>query len=198
MTPAKAPDVRARIVKAALTLLRREGARGLGQVRVAREAGVPQGHLTYYFPRKTDLVAAVAADFHEDMAARVHNLLAEFDGRTTPADAAIRFVSHLIRDRERVRAMLGLLTATEQEPELRTALLAPLAGGRPIIASLMGCEPEDPLIDLAQAAVWGLMAQQLVYERTASEVEALVARLASVLPALAVAPAPEKRRRGNP
>jgi AcrR family transcriptional regulator len=195
MVPAKTTDVRTRIVKAALTLLRREGERGLGQVRVAREAGVPQGHLTYYFPRKADLVAAVANEFNEDMAARVQELMSQLDERTTPLEAAVRFVTEHIRDRERVRAMLGLLTATEQDPELRAGLLAPLAGGRPLIAGLMGCEPDDPLVDLAQAAVWGLMAQQLVYDRSESEVEALVLRLASILPSLAAEP--EKRRRGK-
>ena len=49
-----------------------------------------------------------------------------------------------------------------------------LEGGRPAIAGLMGCEPEDPLVDLAQAAVWGLMAQQLVYGRGVPKVTSIV------------------------
>ena len=52
-------DIRTRILDAAVQLLETEGAKAFGQTRVARAAGVKQGNITYHFPKKADLVAAV-------------------------------------------------------------------------------------------------------------------------------------------
>src|SRR5688500_6001424 len=48
------------ILAAAVKLLREEGGKALTTSRVAKAAGMPQGHLTYYFPRRADLLVAVA------------------------------------------------------------------------------------------------------------------------------------------
>ena len=47
------------ILDAAVRILRESGVKMLAQSRVARAAGIPQGHLTYYFPTKEAILLAV-------------------------------------------------------------------------------------------------------------------------------------------
>ena len=53
--------VRERILDAGVRLLREAGIRALSGSQVARHAGLSQSHLTYYFPRRTDLLVALAS-----------------------------------------------------------------------------------------------------------------------------------------
>ena len=63
---ARPPTIsRTDILDAALQVLRTDGERAMTQTRVAKTAGIPQGHLTYYFPKKRDLVVGVASHFAE-------------------------------------------------------------------------------------------------------------------------------------
>jgi AcrR family transcriptional regulator len=52
-------ETRSAIVAAAATVLRREGHAGFSIPKVADEAGIAIGNLTYHFPGKRDLVAAL-------------------------------------------------------------------------------------------------------------------------------------------
>src|SRR5260370_4055233 len=110
-------DRRLQIVREALSLLREEGAKGLSQPQVAKRAGIPQGHLTYYSPRKADLVAAVARELQQDMERDFLALLA----RVRPADARAAMaevVTALVMDAERSRALLGLTIESERDPDV--------------------------------------------------------------------------------
>ena len=53
-------DIRAQILDTAFALLADHGVAYLTQPRVSKAAGVRQSHLTYYFPTRGDLLAAVA------------------------------------------------------------------------------------------------------------------------------------------
>ena len=53
-------DRRKHIIDAGLGLLREEGLPGLTQPRIATRTGLRQSHLTYYYPTRAALVAAVA------------------------------------------------------------------------------------------------------------------------------------------
>src|SRR6266511_3391280 len=61
--PDEAGGIRERLLNAAVAILREGGIQGLSQIQVARRARVRQSHLTYYFPRRHDLVEAVAVRF---------------------------------------------------------------------------------------------------------------------------------------
>lgn len=58
MSPAEIA-VRERLLVAAIGLIRDHGLAGLTQPRVAKAAGISQSHLTYYFPTRQALLAAV-------------------------------------------------------------------------------------------------------------------------------------------
>ena len=90
-TPRRAPvpvaQRREAYTRAAVELGSREGVAAVTTHRVAAEAGVGQGLLTYAFPRKADLLAAVVAE----VGARVREAAAADDG----AQAAQRFAAYL-------------------------------------------------------------------------------------------------------
>jgi AcrR family transcriptional regulator len=57
---------RERILEAALAVLRNVGHGQFSVQKVARQAGVYQGNITYYWPRRRDLVLALAVRVVED------------------------------------------------------------------------------------------------------------------------------------
>jgi AcrR family transcriptional regulator len=102
-----------RIVAAALDLLRREGMLALTQPRVAKAAGVRQSHITYYFPTRRDLVAAIAQAIAERLRAGFETALAA----DRPTALAARLAG--IAKPEQTRLLLSLVLAAEHEPAVR-------------------------------------------------------------------------------
>ena len=113
MSTKKRADVVGRIVAAALDLLRSEGMPALTQPRVAKAAGLRQSHITYYFPTRSDLVAAVAT-------AVARQLTAGFEGAfasASPPTIASRVAR--IGAPEQTRLLLALVLETDREPSVR-------------------------------------------------------------------------------
>jgi AcrR family transcriptional regulator len=176
------PGVRDRILDAAVDLLARHGPRALAQPQVAREAGVPQGHLTYYFPKKVDLVLAVAGRMRELLAAEVAPLLAEAGAEGFER----RFLSlgaRLAQNRGRTRMLLALLAEIEHEPSVRAHMQEGFVQLRRAFGLAMGRKEDDPDIDLVIATLWGLGLQHLLLEgrRTDEDTARLFDRLAEGL-----------------
>jgi len=114
------------ILDAAVKILRESGVKMLAQSKVARAAGIPQGHLTYYFPRRADLLVAVARRSVE-LAVRELDGFWSSDGWRSAGDdvrrRALAIVGFLIKDRERTRMLLGLLVEAEEDAALRAVLI---------------------------------------------------------------------------
>lgn len=170
-------NVRARILDAAVELLRKSGVKKLAQPQVAREAGVPQGHLTYYFPRKVDLLLAVAERFVEIVQKEMEELRATGTDGVTPRNTGVAFARDAVLDRERTRMLLGLVTEADNEE----AVIEPVARGaklmRTMVARAIDRHPEDPDTWLTLALFWGLGVQQMLFpERSDAQVEALIER----------------------
>jgi AcrR family transcriptional regulator len=173
-------DARAQILEAAVGVLRAEGMEKLSQTRVARAAGVSQGHLTYYFPRKTDLWLAVAEHSLDHLRAE---LAAFFASAGWPgADATTRervtaLVSFLVGDRERTRLLLTLALKGRDDPELHALTVSHARSVRELLARGMGDRSTEE-IDLALATLWGIALQHVVFEgeRDDDYTEALVRR----------------------
>lgn len=168
-----AKNVRARILDAAIELLKKSGAKKLSQPQVAREAGVPQGHLTYYFPRKIDLLLAVAERFVMILQGDLEQQRQLLGDRAASVAAA----RDMVVDRERTRMLIGLVTEADSEE----ALSEPVSRGarmmRTMVARAIERHPDDPDTWLTLALFWGLGVQQLLFpERSAAQVQALVER----------------------
>ncbi|MDA1116424.1 MAG: helix-turn-helix domain containing protein [Proteobacteria bacterium] len=106
-------EVRDRILEAALGLLAESGAHQLTQPKVSKAAGVRQGHLTYYFPTRADLLQAVA----QYSIGKLVGQLAH-DHPATPA-AVAQGIAAGSTDKRRVRVMLGLVAAADRDPAIR-------------------------------------------------------------------------------
>lgn len=190
-----AAPVRERILDAALRMLGESGVRTLVQPKVAKEAGVPQGHLTYYFPKRMDLLAAVADRFVERLREDAPSLLALAADTRARIDAAGRkramaFVAKLAKDRVRTRTILGLLAAADEDAELRKQVAANAESVRGLVARLVDREVGDPEVDLALATLWGIGLMHLVFDkRSNAETERLLERFLARLERDAVAKA---------
>lgn len=113
-------DRRSQILECALALLRHRGFGALTQTAVAEAAGIRQGLLTYYFPKRTDLLRAIV----EYAASQVLGPRPEgglSDGSTPKLDlATIR--TRLIdesADEGMPRLMLSLILMADEDEELR-------------------------------------------------------------------------------
>lgn len=171
-------DVRGRIVDAAIRLLEAKGAKGFGQVRVAREAGLQQGHLTYYFPKKSDLVGAVLERLSERTRGDLREAMARGETSDPAAAEALFFdlVRRLMRDRKRAHILVGLLAEAVEDAEVSAALGAMVRSQRASLAFLLGRDPEDPDVYIATAALRGLGIENLVEPDDPARVEAVLAR----------------------
>ncbi len=76
-----AASVRERILAAAVALLHEGGIQGWSQVQVARRAKVRQSHVTYYFPKRHDLIDALAQHVTGGMALALQGVLESAEGR---------------------------------------------------------------------------------------------------------------------
>jgi AcrR family transcriptional regulator len=188
MPPRRPGSVRDQILDAAVCLLRENGVKKLAQPQVARAAGVPQGHLTYYFPRKFDLLHAVARRFIEMMGVGLRACTP--CERSVPAGAvsteqAFGALAQLVRDREHTRMLLGLIVEAETDASLREVLIEGAAQVRAALAEVTGRACDDPDVDVALATVWGMSLVHLLFgdRRTDAQTDALVTRLAQWFPA---------------
>lgn len=116
-------DRRQAIVDAGLGVLREQGYPGFTQPRVAAAAGLRQSHLTYYFPTRVDLLAAVARAAIDGQFRAIDRML---DGSSREV-AAATIASVAVRHAN-TRVMLALAQAADQEPALRE-LFRELADG---------------------------------------------------------------------
>ncbi len=178
-------ELKTKIVDAAVRLLETQGAKGFGQVKVAREAGVQQGHLTYYFPKKSALALAVV----ERLAARnrleFEKVLAQAQKlpRAELYDLFFAQVRVMLRDRKRSRVMLGLAAEAQDDPEVAKMFAKNLQLQRVGMATLLGRSPDDVDVHIALAALRGLGIENLVSRGDDAHIDELVGRFRSWLEA---------------
>lgn len=126
-------DVKTAILQAGSALLKQRGIAALTQPKVARAAGVKQSHLTYYFPKRSDLLLGIAAH-------TVDGLMASLAARletASPQTAFTETISEAIIDGIPPRIMLGLIVAADEEPGLRPALSTLIRSVRARIQTLL-------------------------------------------------------------
>jgi AcrR family transcriptional regulator len=171
-------DLRDKILDAAVLLLRKHGERALTQTRVAKQAGIPQGHLTYYFPKKRDLVVAVAERFAEMNREDVQKFFSARSGQPT-ADVLLEYAASLIQNRGRTRMLLAMLVASDDEPALAKVLETNALALRGLLSNALGRGEDDPVVDVFLSLLWGLGIREFVLrpgdgERVLEEVRVLV------------------------
>jgi AcrR family transcriptional regulator len=141
-------DARERILNAAVDVLRKDGVGGFSQPKVAKRAEVPQGHLTYYFPKRADLLHEVTARFSADIA---------LEGMKLAQDGGNGFdlIERLARDKERTRILVGLLVESESDATLAAALEKNTLHVLAALGALLDID-DDVRAELVLCALWGI------------------------------------------
>jgi len=165
--------VRQRILDAALKVLKKEGVSGLTQTRVAATAGLRQSHLTYYFPRKTDLLAATLEASHR----QAHKpKRGSTESETDPVEA----VRALMFDRNKMRFFLSVVAQASDQSEIRATLAAHARGVAEQLAPIFGRTAEDPdiiaFVDMLRGMGLRLLLETDEKRRMSIDLDALAAR----------------------
>jgi TetR/AcrR family transcriptional regulator, regulator of biofilm formation and stress response len=118
---ARGEERRERILRATLAVIGRDGIAAVTHRRVAEEAGVPLGSLTYWFAAKDDLLREALRRFVDEEAARLHAIAEELGSGADPAEAAARFAAVLEEPDEpgEQRAQFELYLEAARNPALR-------------------------------------------------------------------------------
>jgi len=129
-----ASDVKDRILDAAVRLLIEHGGNALTQPKIAAAAGVRQSHLTYYFPKRDDLLLAITLHW-----ARTHLATGaqEIGGRKATLRRATRYLTKTLLDAAPVRIILGLIIAADEDPRIRKPLRELVEFDRNALLSLL-------------------------------------------------------------
>jgi AcrR family transcriptional regulator len=157
-------DRRQQIIDAGLAILREEGLPGFTQPRIAARTGLRQSHLTYYYPTRADLIAAVARAAVEIQASDAKAMAARF---TTSKEAAKAIAAATVHH-ENTRVLMSLSQAAGLGPEVRT-LFNELTDG--FVAELtallqkLSLAPSQTSADILHALFVGLSIINLATER---------------------------------
>jgi AcrR family transcriptional regulator len=148
-------DHRKRILEAGLAILREQGLAGLTQPRVAAMTGLRQSHLTYYYPTRADLLAAVARMAIDSQLASVRSSMS---GVSSPEQAVSKMTAVAARH-ENTRVLVALNQAADQEPAVQALfneLLDGFVAGFAALFEKLQLAPTPAKIDLLHALLVGL------------------------------------------
>lgn len=129
-------DIREKILDAAFAIVESEGVTAMTQPRIAKRAGVRQSHLTYYFPRKSDLLIDVLQHSHRRAAERPRD----------ETEDVYTNIARLMFNPQRMRFFLNVLVEASAKPTLRAVLAAHFDDFRRSLASRFDVSPDSPAL----------------------------------------------------
>lgn len=172
-SPEPAPDVKSRILAAALTLLHERGFAELTQPKVAKAAGVRQSHLTYYFPTRNQLLLAVAKHTLESLSGQMLDSGRRGSLRNLE-DIAAAFAK-IVTNTKRGRVLLGIVIACDNDPKIREAFTHFIVEIRQTMALLLetlGMQSDRDAVAAFHAHAIGLVVLNLARDNDESRDEA--------------------------
>jgi len=152
--PDESASVRERILVAATDILREEGIQGLSQVQVSRKAEVRQSHLTYYFPKRDDLIEAVAMRFIEGAFGSIGDATAA--AAPDELAAVLRQSAAIVAEEGHMRMFTGVIVEADGNPALRAVLVRVTKQLEATLAARIGGEDATERARLIVASIWGL------------------------------------------
>jgi len=182
--PARGDGTRERILDAALAVLREVGYGGFSVQKVARHAGVYQGNITYYWPRRLDLVRATAGrvidDYRRSFMAGCGALADGSDGAGSPEQRADVLVRWMMQDAitvDRVRLLPELWSMANADGTIALEVARCADEATEALMELLGVPQDRPCAQQVRRAlrVVGVAAQGLtaVHGHRASDDEGL-------------------------
>lgn len=147
------PSTKDKILNAAADLMESKGLAAVTQNAVAKIIGISQGQLTYHFPKRIDLIMSAT-----DLAV---NRVAEFIFKAIDLEnpsnekKVNELLWNLIENHSRCRVLLGLLSESETNPEVKEKFQRQYDQARMLIAYTLKAEPEDYQVTKAYALLLG-------------------------------------------
>lgn len=142
------------------------GVKKLTQPKVATAAGIRQSHLTYYFPKKIDLVIGLLQGHIDDATAKLDALA---DGAAaTDIGAAM---DTLVSDRRRMRFFLGLIIEADEDDALREMVDTHVRQFNALVARYYGRPDGDPAVDAFLNTLRGFGMVNLLRDGVPAEVD---------------------------
>ena len=180
------------ILSAAIQVLQDEGPTKLTQTRVAKAAGLRQGHLTYYFPRKSDLWIATAERAHNDMEAQFATLLSTSglgDSKKEVRPKLVKLLTDLVDNHQRSRVLLSLVLQAQEEVELMELCRENSRRSREFLKAVLGAHYPSAIVEVTLAALWGMGMRELISGMSEEHhgTEELVGELFKLLDAVSTA-----------
>ena len=186
-----AGPLRKRILDAALEIMRTDGLKRLTQPKVAAAAGIRQSHLTYYFPKKVDLIVALLGDHVHGEERHGEEGHAAGEGQGPSTDQAHGHEGHhhhdpehigsalelVASDSRRISFFLNLIVEAEQEPALRRMVYVHMAAFDAVVARAYGRPADDPDVEAFVDSLRGFGMKQLLRDDAKTiDIDALAAR----------------------
>jgi AcrR family transcriptional regulator len=157
-------DRRSQLIEAGLAILREEGLAGFTQAKIAARVNLKQGHLTYYFPTRTDILVAVARSAIETQLAGLEKMV----GEASSIEKAVAAITAATVRHENTRVLVAMNQASDQEPEVQAlfnemtdAFVARLGG----MLKRFGIKESQDRIDMLHALFVGLSVIDLATSR---------------------------------
>lgn len=153
MSDMKPPGVRERILNAAAQILAEEGVQHLSQVQAARRAGVRQSHLTYYFPTREDLLAAVTEKMIGGIEESLRKTLSDGGGSER---SLLERLAASVADTAHMRSFLAMIIESDGDPAIRKFMRLGTQQMETAVAKAIGKENKNEDARNILIAVWGL------------------------------------------
>ena len=155
----KALETRRRILDASVDVLRRDGHAGFSIPRVAREADVFQGNITYYYPTREALLEAVADHILAGYRIEIEKVVAGIDPvRGDWAEGLVRWLLDDAVAPATVRLSPELWSIANRHEEAAGTVQRLYDDGVVMIVRALGHDPETPAAGPLVAAVYALIA----------------------------------------
>ena len=175
----KEKSTREHILDTALTIASSRGLKELTQTNVAAAAGVRQSHLTYYFPLKSDLLAAVLKASHDNHNAKDDKNSKLNDIQPNP-DRAIQIIEEIFLNRNRLSFFLGVLAESIDENELRSVLKSHMDEFSKEICVLFGKNESDQSVDSFLDHMRGVCFSKLLVKSKSKSIDVDVRKIAKL------------------
>lgn len=142
-----------KILQAARQVLEKEGIKGLSQTTVAKQVGISQGQLTYHFKKRSDLILALTETTLDEIAEFIWSKSPGLSERTS--DSFLAPIISLIKSKNRIRALLGLVIEADDDEEIRKQLVDRADKVRSLIALTLELSEESSEVTMLHALIMG-------------------------------------------
>lgn len=153
-----------KILKSAITVIQTEGLKKMSQAHVASVAGLRQSHLTYYFPKRKDLLKALVHTIHDEVKQSMYRMSKSLTSSPSSIYSAREFFVESVLEPTLAKLMLALMNLAEEDPSLQQWIVGfdneLIAQLRDLFAKL-GMAPSDDALCLLHSSFVGVAVQSL-------------------------------------